>query len=92
MKATDLLAALPDDWRKMPLKAICDYTVSNVDKLSIEGEVTVRLCNYTDVYKNERVSPELELMVATATEDEMKKFHLESARAFVEKAAYHHLG
>ncbi|MFH0725544.1 MAG: restriction endonuclease subunit S [Pseudomonadota bacterium] len=85
MKATDLLAALPDGWRKMPLKAICDYTVSNVDKLSIEGEVTVRLCNYTDVYKNEQVSPELELMVATATEDEIKKFHLEVGDVVITK-------
>lgn len=85
MKATDLLAALPDGWREMPLKAICDFTVSNVDKLSIEGEVTVRLCNYTDVYKNERVSPELELMVATATEDEIKKFHLEVGDVVITK-------
>ncbi len=76
MKATELLSTLPSGWQTVPIKAACYFTVSNVDKHSIEDEIPVRLCNYTDVYKNERVSPELELMAATATQDEIEKFHL----------------
>ncbi|WP_205747988.1 restriction endonuclease subunit S [Trichloromonas acetexigens] len=85
MKATELLSTLPSGWRTVPLKAACYYTVSNVDKHSIEDEIPVRLCNYTDVYKNDRVSPELELMVATATEDEIEKFHLEVGDVVITK-------
>ena len=75
MNAVDLLATLPSDWSRVPVKAVCFYTVSNVDKHSLEDELPVRLCNYTDVYKNERVSPELDLMQATATQQEIDEWH-----------------
>ena len=85
MKATELLSTLPSDWQTVPIKAVCYFTVSNVDKHSLEDEIPVRLCNYTDVYKNDRVSPELELMAATATEDEIEKFHLEVGDVVITK-------
>ncbi len=85
MNATDLLATLPEGWRRVPLKAACHYIVSNVDKHSFEDEIPVRLCNYTDVYKNDRVSPELELMTATANEKEIEKFHLEVGDVIITK-------
>ncbi len=85
MKATDLLSTIPRDWQTMPIKAACYYSVSNVDKHSQENEIPVRLCNYTDVYKNDRVSPGLELMTATATEDEIEKFHLEIGDVVITK-------
>ena len=85
MKATNLLSSLPDNWQAVPIKTVCYYTVSNVDKHSLEDENPVRLCNYTDVYKNDRVSPELELMRATATEDEIEKFHLEVGDVIITK-------
>lgn len=50
--------------------------VSNVDKLTNEGEIPVRLCNYVDVYKNETVHPGLDLMEATATPSEIARFRL----------------
>lgn len=85
MKASDLLSSLPSDWQTVPVKAACYFTVSNVDKHSLEDEIPVRLCNYTDVYKNDRVSPDLELMSATATEDEIDKFHLEVGDVVITK-------
>ena len=85
MKATDLLSSLSSDWQTVPVKAACYFTVSNVDKHSLEDEIPVRLCNYTDVYKNDRVSPDLELMSATATEDEIDKFHLEVGDVVITK-------
>jgi type I restriction enzyme S subunit len=51
--------------------------VSNVDKHSHANELPVRLCNYTDVYKNERITLDMELMRATATPEEISKFHLQ---------------
>jgi hypothetical protein len=31
MNATELLDSLPEEWREVPLKAVCNYKVSNVD-------------------------------------------------------------
>jgi len=72
-----LLAGLPEDWKTVPLKSVCYYAVSNVDKHTFDDELPVRLCNYTDVYKNEKVSPDLELMKATASKEEIERFRLE---------------
>lgn len=47
--------------------------------------IQCRLCNYTDVYKNETVSPELELMSATATKEEIERFHLEADDVVITK-------
>jgi type I restriction enzyme S subunit len=85
VKATKLLAVLPGNWAIVPIKSACYFTVSNVDKHSLEDETPIRLCNYTDVYKNDRVSPELDLMPATATEDEIEKFHLEIGDVIITK-------
>lgn len=53
-----------------------DYVVSNVDKVPADDEIPVRLCNYTDVYNNEFITPAIEFMQATATEEEIAKFGL----------------
>jgi type I restriction enzyme, S subunit len=67
----------PDNWQITPIKAVAQYLVSNVDKHSHENEVNIRLCNYTDVYKNEKISLDMNFMHATATPEEISKFHLE---------------
>ena len=85
MNGADLLASLPDGWRRVPLKTTCDFAVSNVDKHSFDDELPVRLCNYTDVYKNDRVSPDMELMAATATAQEIERFHLEVGDVVITK-------
>lgn len=61
-------------WISKRLKFIADLRFSNVDKHSIEDEISVRLCNYVDVYKNDYITNEMELMNATATESEIEKF------------------
>ncbi len=85
MKTRKLISTIPADWQAVPVKAVCFYAVSNVDKHSREDEIPVRLCNYTDVYNNERVSPGLDLMVATATKDEICKFHLKKGDVIITK-------
>ena len=69
-------AKLPSSWEIKPLKAAALYFVSNVDKVSSEDELPVRLCNYTDVYNNEFITPAIELMQSTATSHEIAKFRL----------------
>ena len=68
--------SLPESWQVKPLRATTDCVVSNVDKLSVDYEIPVRLCNYTDVYNNDFIFPNLDFMQATATEDEIGKFGL----------------
>ena len=50
--------------------------VSNVDKVEVDGEIPVQLCNYTDVYHNEFIRPGLGLMRATASAAEIARFAL----------------
>lgn len=56
------------------LSELADIFPSNVDKKSHEGEKPVRLCNYVDVYKNHKITAQLNFMEATATAAEIQKF------------------
>jgi type I restriction enzyme, S subunit len=67
---------LPDGWTVTRLDAVADVLFSNVDKHTVEGESSVRLCNYVDVYKNEYITSALDFMEATAEEREIAKFQI----------------
>ena len=58
------------------LRHIADVVTSNVDKLTSESEIPVRLINYTDVYYGDRLTPDLPLMAATASASEIAKFRV----------------
>lgn len=58
------------------LKYVADIRVSTVDKQTIEGDRPVKLCNYTDVYYNERITNSLDFMQATATRGQHANFGL----------------
>ena len=77
--------SLPESWQVKPLRATTDYVVSNVDKLSVDHEIPVRLCNYTDVYNNDFIFMSLDFMQATATEDEIEKFGLQVGDVVITK-------
>lgn len=70
------LAFLPKHWDAKRLKTEATYCVSNVDKVPDDSELPVRLCNYTDVYYNDHLYPEMGLMETTATAEEIRKFGL----------------
>lgn len=53
---------------------LAEILPSNVDKKSHDGETPVRLCNYVDVYRNNKITVQLDFMEATATDAEIKKF------------------
>ena len=76
MRPLDWIKNLPDHWEAKPLRSISRYSASNVDKLSSDNEIRIRLCNYTDVYYNEFITNGLGFMSATATSDEVEKFGL----------------
>lgn len=72
-------------WTTRQLRHVTDLIVSNVDKLTAEGELPVRLCNYVDVYKNERITDRLSFMTATATPDEVQRFRLRRGDVVITK-------
>ena len=43
------------EWQKVKLKDACEVIVSPVDKKTVDGELPVKLCNYTDVYYNNTI-------------------------------------
>ena len=63
-------------WEVAPLGFVADVRPSGVDKLSVEGEIPVRLCNYVDVYYANTITEDRDFMVATATLDEVRRFQL----------------
>ncbi|MBD3377258.1 hypothetical protein GF406_19680 [candidate division KSB1 bacterium] len=71
------LGEVPEGWEVKRLKTSVNYWVSNVDKVPSEDEQPILLSNYTDVYYNDFITPDLSLMETTATSEEIKKFHLE---------------
>ncbi|MEM7403055.1 MAG: hypothetical protein AAF310_03450, partial [Myxococcota bacterium] len=67
---------LPRDWFICRLSNIADVVFSNVDKHTNEGELPVRLCNYTDVYNNATIVADMNFMRATALPKEIQRFQL----------------
>ncbi len=65
-----------NNWRLKKLKFVSDLRFSNVDKHTLEDEKIVRLCNYTDVYKNDYIVDSMDLMIASASDSEIEKFQV----------------
>ena len=79
------LGEIPAHWEVKRLKVVASVQLSNVDKKSVEGEEAVRLCNYTDVYYNERINSGMEFMPATATPEQVKRFSLRAGDVLITK-------
>lgn len=75
-KAVGMFPGLPEGWREERLHDVAKLRTSNVDKKSEDGEQAVRLCNYVDVYKNDKVTMALNFMEATATQVQVERFAL----------------
>lgn len=78
LKSSDVywLGDIPTHWKVKKLKYVSLVQPSNVDKKSNDKEVSVKLCNYVDVYKNEFITTDIDFMEATAKEEEIEKFKL----------------
>lgn len=67
---------LPSHWKLLKLSEVADVYFSNVDKKTIDGEHSILLCNYTDVYYNRLIKPDMDFMSATANNNERLKWSL----------------
>ncbi|MEA3505374.1 MAG: restriction endonuclease subunit S [Bacteroidota bacterium] len=76
-----------NNWTQFKLDDVADVKLSNVDKKTKDNERTIRLCNYTDVYKNSFINDEKakNFMVASCTDNEYEKFILKGGQVAVTK-------
>jgi restriction endonuclease S subunit len=79
------LGEIPEHWEVHRLKEVASVQLSNVDKKTLDGQVAVQLCNYTDVYYNDNISDGLEFMEASATPEQVQKFALRAGDVLITK-------
>lgn len=84
-KVQQAYGQLPQGWRLEKLKFYASVRNSNVDKTIADDETPVRLCNYTDVYYNDRITPDLDFMQGSATDAEIEKFQLKQGQVIITK-------
>ena len=72
---------------KVKLGKVANIINSSVDKKIKENEKEVRLCNFTDVYKNWAITSDMleNLMEASANENEINKFCLKKGQVAITK-------
>lgn len=72
---------------KYKLGNIATVEISGVDKKSKEGELSIKLCNFTDVYYNWAITSEMEanFMEATAPPNEIERFNLRRGQVALTK-------
>jgi len=68
-----------------PLKHVADVRFSSVDKKTVDGQIAVKLCNYTDVYYNEQIVADMPFMEASATADQVATFSLRAGDVLLTK-------
>ena len=83
--SVEWLGDVPVHWEVRRLQTVAEMRVSNVDKHTKEDEFPVRLCNYVDVYKNDRITQEMSFMRATASRDEIERFRLKQDDVLITK-------
>ena len=76
---------LPSHWGIRRLRSVVEMRVSNVDKHTNDDEISVRLCNYVDVYYNDRIDGNLPYMKATASPAEADRFQLKPNDVIITK-------
>lgn len=79
------LGAVPEHWEVRRLRNVAELRVSTIDKHVREDELPVRLCNYVDVYKNDRIRPGMSFMSATARAEDISRFRLEDGDVLITK-------
>jgi type I restriction enzyme S subunit len=79
------LGDIPEHWEARRLRTLATVRASGVDKNIKEGEIPVALCNYVDVYKNDRITVDIDFMKATATPEEISAFELKTGDVIITK-------
>jgi type I restriction enzyme S subunit len=79
------IGVIPENWKIGKLKHHSELNISSVDKHIFDDEISVQVCNYTDVYYNELISNSLELRTGSCTSIEYNKFLLKKGDVIITK-------
>lgn len=74
-----------NDWITLHLSDVADIRVSNVDKKIVDGEESVQLCNYMDVYTNDYIDSNIQFMQSTVNSVEREKFKISRGDVIITK-------
>ena len=84
--SVEWLGEIPTHWEVTRLKHVASYRTSSVDKKTEDAESPVRLCNYTDVYYQDRIrASDGPFMQATASPSEIARFRLDRGDVLITK-------
>ena len=72
----DIHFRIPECWRIERLYDVAEIKTSTVDKKIVDGQNPVKLCNYQDVYYNNKITSDINFMKSTANNNEIDKFTL----------------
>jgi len=76
---------ISSDRKIVPLLFVADYRISPVDKIVKDDEDPVKLCNYTDVYKNTYITSDIKFMDGSASRNEIKRFQIKDGDVLITK-------
>jgi type I restriction enzyme S subunit len=79
------LDEVPKHWEVRRLKYKTNIFPSNVDKKSYDDGISIKLCNYTNVYYSSSIKFDMDFMSATATEQQIRKFTLKAGDTIITK-------
>jgi type I restriction enzyme, S subunit len=76
-----------NNWQPQKLGNVANVKLSNIDKITKENERTIRLCNYTDIYKNSFINKDKSqsFMIASCNENEYERFILREGQVAITK-------
>ncbi len=79
------LGAVPHKWKFERLHNVAQIKTSNIDKKKVVGQDIIRLCNYIDVYYHDKITSEIKFMLASASKNEIERFHLKKGDVIITK-------
>ena len=79
------IGEIPSHWEVKKLKYVSEIIPSNVDKHIFPDEIQVSLCNYTDVYKNEKIDLQYEFSKGSCNQNEKDKYQLRKNDVIITK-------
>ena len=79
------LPGFNEPWVTKRLGKLATFHFSSIDKKTYSDEIPVRLCNYTDVFNNDRITHDLIFMPATASKSAIENFTLKQGDVIITK-------
>lgn len=79
------LGQIPSGWAVRRQSNLIELRISNVDKHKVDGERPVRLCNYVDVYRRDRIRADIPFSSGTALDSEVERFSLRRGDVLITK-------